>query len=153
MNQYVKMVSKIHKILTDKNIKDKNLKFDGENIVFSQNRLGEKTLITKEKNLELYKELVKHLNKAFYREVSIGPIGKKLKNSYETFNSLDCQTQVFTIGELLKIINSPNGGNLLNVGESKTSGTLSMVKRLSDKSLSIVYSSPTGYYEKELKLN
>ena len=148
MNEYFKAVSKAIKSLVDK----KELQFDGENIVVIQNRFGDKKLVTKEKNLALYKELVKHLNKAIYKNVSIGAIGKRLKDTYDTFKDLDCVKQIETIKGLLDVINGSNGGNLANVGESKNSGALTVNKNI-NVPISIINYSPTGFYEKEIKLN
>lgn len=149
MNEYFRMITKTQKNISDK----KPLVMDGENIIVSQNRFGNKSLITKEKNLELYKELVKHLNKAIYKEVSLGDIGKRLKNTFDKFAELDCLQQIETIGGLLNVINGTNGGDLSNVGESKNSGSLQIGKKISSKPVSILNYSPTGYYKKELKLN
>lgn len=149
MNEYFKAVSKVIKSLIDK----KELQFDGENIVVIQNRFGDKKLVTKEKNLALYKELVKHLNKAIYKNVSIGAIGKRLKDTYDIFKGLDCVKQIGTIKGLLDVINGASGGDLTSVGESKTCGKILVSKIIKEQQISIINYSPTGFYEKEIKLN
>ena len=148
MNEYFKLVSKIIKNITDK----KELQYEGDNIIVVQNRFGEKKLITKEQNLILYKELVKHFNKAIYKNVSIGEIGKKLKDTYTIFYNLDCEKQIETINGLLNVLNGSSGGNLTNVGESKNSGVLVLSKTINIP-ISIINFSPTGFYKKEIKLN
>lgn len=148
LNDYFKKLSKTIKIIKDK----KEPVVEGETIVVAQNRFGEKSLLTKIENLKLYKELVKHLNKAIYKEVSIGKIGKKLKNTYNIFENLSIIKQVETLAGLLDIINGVNGGDLTNVGESKSSGKLSIGKKLPNTPISIINDSPTGYYKKELRL-
>lgn len=148
MNQYFKMLSKTIKILDDK----KEPIIEDENIIVYQNRFGEKSLLTKEQNLQLYKKLVKHLTKPMYRCVSIGKIGEKLKLSYENFEKLDIIQQVKTLAGLLDVINGVNGGDLTTVGEASHCGLLAINKTQTELPLSIVYTSLAGYYKKEIKL-
>lgn len=148
MNDYFKIVSKALKK------EEQELIYEGENIIVAQNRFDEKKLITKQKNLELYQLLVKHLNKAIYRYVSLGELGKKLKSTYDNFNALDCYKQLTTIKGLIDVINGTNGGNLEHVGFGKFMGVIYISKKISDnKPMSLIYQSATGYYTKELKLN
>lgn len=148
MNQYFKLFSKTVKLMNDK----KELNIEDGDIVVAQNRFGEKSLLTKEENMKLYKELIKHLNKSIYKCISLGKIGKDLKNTYEIFENIDIVEQVKTIKGLLDIINGVSGGDITNVGGSKNSGLIMFSKTLSKNPVSIINSSPTGFYQKEFKL-
>lgn len=147
-NEYFKMLSKVIKLLNDK----KEPIVEGEAIVVSQNRLGKKSMLTKEDNLCLYKELVKHMNKAMYKYISIVKIGKALKNTYDLFANLNILQQVNVLCGIINIVNGVSGGDLSFVGGSKNSGLILLAKKQTETPLSIIYSSPTGYYKKEFKL-
>lgn len=149
MNSYFKLCTKA----INKMLKKEELVREADMIVVNTNRFGEKCCVDKDSNLALYKELVKHLNKPLYRYTSINAIGKKLKASYDKFNSLDVMEQLKTINGMLNIINGTNGGDISNVGASSNSGMIKISNNLdTEKPIWIISASSTGFYEKENKL-
>lgn len=144
VSKYVKLLSKYYEV---KNKEE--LKVENERIMIKTNRFSKKTYLNKEENFVIFNLLISHLCKPIYLDVSLGDIGKKLKEKKDLFKDLSIIEQLEVIKGLFDIINGCNGGDLRGVGESKYAGVLYLGKKISDKKISLISTSITGFYEKE----
>ncbi|MBQ8749254.1 MAG: type II CRISPR RNA-guided endonuclease Cas9 [Clostridia bacterium] len=150
LSKYFKLVMKYNE-----NIKKKiAMKEENEKIMIKTNRFAQKAYLNKVENFALYKELIKHISKSIYQNVSIGNIARQIKARKIDFMSFTLQEQINAINGLLNVINGKNGGDLSNLGESKNAGILAISKTIAqDKDYTLLFNSSTGFYKKEVKLN
>lgn len=114
---------------------------------------SEKFTVTREKNISIYNILLKKHVDGIYSKRS-NSIGDKLTDGYETFKTLDLNSQVKVILEILKIssIGKPMA-NLLLVGGKEYSGALLFNKNISNfTTFQLINQSVTGVYEKRIDL-
>lgn len=109
--------------------------------------------ITKEKNIEIYDMFTKKHCKGIFSKRP-NPVGDKLDNKREKFVELSIQKQVFVLQQILQLsLNTNDGANLLDIGESKSTGVMTLNKKISNyEEVILLNRSVTGMYENEINL-
>ncbi len=109
--------------------------------------------ITKEKNQELYRELLyKHKDGIYGRKPN--PVGEKLEKGKAVFKNLSIMEQATMLREILKLSQRLNeGANLALFGEGKKCGITKMNKEITGlKECKVIHQSVTGLYVTETDL-
>jgi CRISPR-associated endonuclease Csn1 len=113
-------------------------------------------VITSEKNIRLYKELVDKLTSSIYKnkKANIAPI---ISGGIEVFSNLEIKQQCYLIIQIISWFNtSTQSADLALLGESggsAHSGILTLKGTISDyNEVVLVENSPTGLYEKRVNL-
>lgn len=112
-----------------------------------------KRQISREKNLELYEELLKkHVDGIYSKRAN--PIGFKLVVGKDQFMALSMSRQCYVLDQILQISRIVNqGANLKDIGGSTRSGVSMVSKTISDlHECKLKCQSITGLYEQEIDL-
>ena len=107
-----------------------------------------------EENENLYKQIIKQLNKPFYENTTfVGTIQKSLIEKEEMFKTLSVMIQAEVLYNLVKKLHRGVATidlTLLNL--DKTMGKLYLSKNITDKDIKLIITSPTGLYKRSIKL-
>lgn len=121
---------------------------------FAEKGSMESGVISKDKNIELYKLLMdKHKNGIFKNRPN--PIGEKLENKLSMFMGLEQEKQINVLVQLLNTtaIVSAAKADLTDIGEAKATGVMLISKKIEGyKRIFLVNQSVTGLYEEEIDL-
>lgn len=111
-------------------------------------------VLTKEKNEELYQELLrKHQNGIYTKRPNF--VGDCLKNGWEKFESLELNQQCDVLVQIIKLtsIGVTAYGDLKLIGGPKKCGEMRMFKRINGvKELILINQSVTGLFENRIDL-
>ena len=112
----------------------------------------ETTIISRSKNIQLYDLLTDKYNHSVLKKRP-NAIGEKLKNGKKKFENLTIAKQIYVLKQIL-LCNFTNGGvDLQLIGESKTTGSTKLNKKISDHyEFKLISISPAGIYRKETDL-
>ena len=107
----------------------------------------EKNQITQKKNLDIYDLLSQKHSNAIFKKRPNG-VGEKLVLSRSKFEKLDIKDQVYIIVQILQLTMLSNmGADLVNIGESKKTGVMTLNKKISDKKeFKVIHQSPSGLF-------
>ena len=113
----------------------------------------EKEKVDPEHNLKLYDVFLSKSTQTVFK-YKLNKIGKLLEEGRDRFIALDFKDQVNTLLEIEKLFTRDNhGANLLNIGGKKYSGVMRINKKISNcSSVTLIYQSVTGLFEKEVDL-
>lgn len=118
-----------------------------------EEELEDSEVITKEKNKQLYHELMlKHRDFIYSRRPN--PVGNKLAEWEERFGVLNPKEQIIVLNEILKLSQRQNQGiNLKLIGEGTRVGVSAMNKKISGLyECKIINQSVTGLFTSEMDL-
>lgn len=110
--------------------------------------------ISKEKNLELYDELVEKHRQTIFRKRP-NSVGDKLLKWRDNFQQLDLNSQCDTLIQIIALsqIGVASFGNLKSIGGAAITGKMLISKTLSSqKSVKLISTSVTGIYENKIDL-
>ncbi len=110
--------------------------------------------LTKEKNEELYQELMEKHRKGIYARRP-NPMGEKLINAWSSFEQLELEEQCEVLVQIIKItsVGAAAYGDLKLIGEAPKCGVMLMPKKISTlKELVLINQSVTGLFESRIDL-
>ena len=110
--------------------------------------------VTVEKNNLLYTQLTEKHNQGIFSKRP-NPVGEKLTDKQNVFNSLDILEQCKVLAEILKLtaIGPCNGVDLSSIKEGTQCGKTLMPKKINNsKELILIHQSVTGVFEKQIDL-
>lgn len=113
----------------------------------------EKYGITKECNVCLYDNLADKYSKNIFVKRP-NAVGDKLISWRDSFIELDCQNQLYVLNQILQLSQcSNNGADLLLIGGVKSTGKMTLNKKISDKNeFKLINLSPAGLFGSEIDL-
>jgi len=152
--KYVKIIEKYNLIKLNKT-EESLTQTDSEIIVSKASKLGNTELVlTKQKNIWLYEEIINLLSKNVYSTTSLSTVVKeKLITCKDLFSTLSVQDQCDVLSSVLKRIST--GCTLCDLSklkEGSSVGLLKLGKNITDKKIILVEKSATGIFEKEIIL-
>lgn len=110
-------------------------------------------IITEERNIELFNELLSKLNNKPYSN-NRWNISKTLNGKETNFRKLELERQCYVIQQIINWINSSvQNVNLKDIGGSEHAGMLQLNKKISEcNEVVLIHQSVTGLYEKRIDL-
>ena len=113
----------------------------------------EYSLVTAEKNLELYEVLMdKHMTGVYAKRPT--PVGKKLVLAKDKFANLEINEQCMVLMQILQLSQLTSlVADLRLIGESKNTGKSTINKNVSEADeFKLIHQSPSGLFETEIDL-
>lgn len=110
--------------------------------------------LTKEKNEDLYQELLEKHQKGIYARRP-NPMGEKLKNAWSIFIELELEEQCEVLAQIIKLtsIGPAAYGDLKLIGEAPKCGVMLMPKKISTaQEVVLINQSVTGLFESRIDL-
>ncbi len=110
-------------------------------------------LLKKEKNIELYKELIhKHTHGSISKKIN--GIGEKLNNSMNDFELLSVTDQCKLLKEIIGLTSvGPTSGDLSLIGGASKTGVMLFSKKITEAvQFELIHQSVTGLYETKVDL-
>lgn len=114
---------------------------------------GAYSLVTAEKNLELYDVLTEKHRAGIYSQRP-NPVGEKLVHARDKFEQLEIREQCKVILQILQLSQLSNmGADLSLIGEAKKTGICMIGKNITDaQEFKLIHQSPSGLFETEIDL-
>lgn len=144
--QYVKL---IEKFLKESNNESKN---GEDNIVVhvSKDSRKEDAMITKNKNLQLFDDLINKLKIELYKGLTIGNYYDELVKSREKFMEIGISDQVYSLMQLITMLqtNASTGDLSKFMQKASNKGSNTINKNITNQKIVIYDESITGFYRK-----
>ncbi len=151
--QIVKNLDKFAEL--ERNRKLSGVEIAEDFIAFAQadKTLNQERLITKEKNLALYDEATKQLDKNCYKGAQLARVADILRNEREKFVYLSITEQVRELRAIVSGLSTGTKGiKFIKLYDGKNTGIVQINKNITNKNLSLIMRSPTGIYQKKIRL-
>lgn len=148
------LLNKFNKTTEDKNNNDTNENGKDIIIVSKASKNGNKEIIlTREKNIYLYNEIIKQLKKKFYKDTNIESVSLFMEENKNNFENLSIENQVeLLLGVIPRVSTGASYANLEKIGGVKNAGVILINKNITGKNIKAIFRSPTGLFEKVINL-
>ena len=146
---YIRLLEK-HRSELKNQSEIENYEQDSFIVIYSSAKNKPHQSISRQKNLNLYNNLVHQLEKDIYNHLTIGGFVEELSQSKNDFEALNVRQQAYALTEMIKLFqcNSSTSDLSLFMDKAKNKGNNSIGKNITDKPFRLIDQSVTGFYER-----
>ncbi len=153
--QIIKNLEKFAELERMRRVESSGVEVSEKEIAFTQSdkTLNQERLITKDKNLSLYNEMMRQFSLNCYKDVQLYNLSDVLKAEKNNFENLSIKEQVSELLAIVKgLCTNSKGVKFVKLNNAKNIGIVTLNKNITDKNISLIMRSQTGIYEKVVKL-